>query len=135
MDTTEALEFLASNNNAVLATTRASGDAQMSPVLAVAHDGRVLVSTREAAIKTRNLRRRPRASVMVMSPKFFGPWIQITGPVEIISLPEAMDLLVEYYRLAAGERDDWEEYKRAMEQEGRCIIAITPERVGPTVSG
>lgn len=136
MDTETALDFVRTNHHAVLATRRRSGDAQQSPVLAVATGaGRVLMSTRETAVKVRNLRRVPRASVCVLSPAFFGQWVHITGPVEIVSLPEAMDLLIEYYRLAAGEHENWDEYRAAMQREQRCVLVLTPEEVGPTISG
>ena len=132
----DALEFVRSNGHAVLATRRANGDAQQSPVLVVADDaGRLLVSTRETAVKTRNVRRHPRASVCVFSDRFFGPWVQVTGTVDVVSLPDAMDLLVDYYRLAAGEHDDWDEYRAAMRREQRCVLVLTPQEAGPTVSG
>ena len=53
-------------------------------------DGRVLISSRETAYKVRNLRRRPSASVCSFTDAFYGPWVQIDGDVEIVSLPEAM---------------------------------------------
>ena len=136
MSIDDALTFVRSNGRAVLATRRANGDAQQSPVLVVADDdGRLLISTRETAVKTRNVRRHPRASVCVFSERFFGPWVQVTGTVEVVSLPDAMDLLVEYYRLASGEHDDWDEYRAAMRREQRCVLVLTPEEAGPTVSG
>ncbi|MEE6282015.1 PPOX class F420-dependent oxidoreductase [Georgenia sunbinii] len=136
MDISEALEFVRDNPRGVLATRRRTGDAQQSPVLAVADDaGRILISTRETAVKVRNLRRTPRASLCQLTERFFGGWVQITGPVEIVSLPAAMDLLVEYYRLAAGEHEDWAEYRAAMERERRCVVVLTPDEVGPTISG
>ncbi|WP_298458751.1 PPOX class F420-dependent oxidoreductase [uncultured Cellulomonas sp.] len=132
----DALDFVRSNGHAVLATRRRTGDAQQSPVLVVADDaGRLLISTRETAVKTRNVRRHPRASVCVLSGRFFGPWVQLTGTVEVVSLPHAMDLLVEYYRRAAGEHDDWDEYRAAMRRERRCVLVLTPEEAGPSVSG
>jgi len=136
MDIDEALHFIRANPRGVLATRRRSGDAQQSPVLAAAtDDGRILISTRETAVKVRNLRRAPRASLCQLSEQFFGEWVQVTGPVEIVPLPEAMDLLVEYYRLVAGEHEDWAEYRAAMERERRCVVVLTPEEAGPTVSG
>ncbi len=136
MDASRIADFVTTNHHAVLATKRASGDAQLSPVLVVADEaGRILISTRETAVKTRNLRRTPRATVCVLRDSFFGEWMQVTGPVEIISLPSAMDLLVEYYRRAAGEHENWDEYRAAMERERRCIVVLTPEEIGPTVSG
>jgi PPOX class probable F420-dependent enzyme len=132
----DALDFIRTNHHAVLATRRANGDAQQSPVLVVADDaGRLLISTREAAVKVRNLRRHPRASVCVLNPRFFGGWVQVTGTVEVVSLPDAMEILVDYYRRAAGEHDDWDEYHAAMEREQRCVLVLTPTEAGPTVSG
>jgi PPOX class probable F420-dependent enzyme len=136
MDRTTALEFLRDHHRAVLATTRADGAPQMSPVSAgIDGSGHVVVSTRETASKTKNLRRRPRAALLVLSDTFFGEWIQVEGPVEIVSLPEAMEPLVDYYRSVSGEHPDWGEYRAAMESERRVILRLTIERVGPTVSG
>ena len=135
MDTQTAVQFVADHHHAVLATRRSNGEVQQSPVLAVAHQGRVLVSTRETAMKVRHLRRDPRAWLCVLPDTFFGTWVQISGPVQILSLPEGMDLLVQYYRLANGEHEDWADYRAAMQREQRCIVAITPEHVGPTISG
>lgn len=136
MDIPTALEFVRGNGHAVLATRRRDGEPQLSPVVAVVDDaGRVLVSTRETAMKARNARRHPRASLCVFTDRFFGPWVQVTGPVEIWSLPDAMEPLVEYYRLAAGEHEDWDGYREAMQHERRCLMVITPDEAGPTVSG
>jgi PPOX class probable F420-dependent enzyme len=136
MDTDEALAFLRDHHRAVMWTRRADGDPQLSPVLVVVDDdGRVLVSTREGAMKTRNVRRDPRAAVCVFTDRFFGAWTQVTGTVEVVSLPEAMDLLVDYYRRGVGEHDDWDDYRAAMERDRRCLLVLTPERVGPKISG
>ena len=136
MDRTAALEFIRANHHAVLATTRADGEPQLSPVaVGVDARGAVVVSTRETAAKTKNLRRRPRASVAVFTDRFFGEWVQVEGPVEIVSLPEAMDGLVDYYRQLSGEHPDWDEYRAAMEAERRVLVRVTVERAGPNVSG
>ena len=136
MDPARAGEFLREHHRAVLATFRAGGLPQLSPVLAAADaDGRVLISTREAAVKTRNLRRDPRASLCVFSDSFFGEWVQVDGTAEVISLPDAMDLLVAYYRLVAGEHPDWGDYRAAMVRDRRVILRLTITRAGPDVSG
>jgi PPOX class probable F420-dependent enzyme len=108
----------------------------MSPVAcALDSSGRVLISTRETAMKTKNLRRDPRASLCVFTDGFFGEWIQVEGTAEIISLPAAMDLLVDYYRAVSGEHPDWDDYRAAMRRDRRVIIQIGITRAGPDASG
>lgn len=136
MDIEGALAFIRENHRAVLATRRADGAPQLSPVLAVVDDeGRVCVSSREPAMKTLNLRRDPQASLCVFSDRFFGDWVQVDGRVEVVSLPEAMDALVDLYRRAAGEHPDWDEYRAAMERERRVVLRMSVTRAGPTRSG
>ena len=109
---------------------------QLSPVTCTVDDeGRVLISTRETAVKTKNLRRCPHASLCVFTDTFFGEWVQVEGNVEVISLPDAMDLLVEYYRRVSGEHPDWDDYRAAMIRDRRVIVRITITRAGPDVSG
>jgi PPOX class probable F420-dependent enzyme len=136
MDRNAALEFIRHNHRAVLATLRADGEPQLSPVTAsVDDDGLVVISTRETAMKAKNLRRRPHASLVVMTDAFFGEWVQVEGPVQIVSLPEAMEGLVAYYRSISGEHPDWDEYRSAMENQQRVLLRIAVERVGPSASG
>ena len=136
MDPARATAFLRTHHRAVLATTRSSGRPQLSPVTcAVDDESRVLISTREPAIKARNLRRDPRASLCVFTDAFFGEWVQLDGDAEVISLPEAMDLLVEYYRRVSGEHPDWEDYRAAMTRDARVILRISVTRAGPDISG
>jgi PPOX class probable F420-dependent enzyme len=136
MQPAQAREFLRANHRAVLATARADGRPQLSPVTAAVDDaGRVLISTRETAVKARNLRRDPHASLCVFTDGFFGPWVQVEGDAEVISLPAAMAELVGYYRLVAGEHPDWDEYRAAMVAERRCLLRIEITRAGPDISG
>jgi hypothetical protein len=46
-----------------------------------------------------------------------------------------MEPLVDYYRRAAGEHPDWDDYRDAMRKEQRCLIRIQLERAGPDRSG
>ena len=136
MNLEDAREFMRANHQAVLATSRSDGRPQLSPVtVGVAGDGRVLISTRETALKTKNLARDPRASLCVMNDQFYGQWIQAEGTAEIIGLPEAMDMLVDYYRRVSGEHPDWDDYREAMVRDKRVIVAITLTRAGPDRSG
>jgi PPOX class probable F420-dependent enzyme len=131
-----ATRFISSNPRAVLATTRSDGRPQLSPVVAAVDDaGRVLISTRETAVKARNLARDPRASLCVLNDGFFGEWVQVEGTAELIHLPAAMPVLEDYYRRISGEHPDWEDYRAAMRRDQRLILRITIERAGPDVSG
>lgn len=131
-----ALEFIRANPRGVLATYRRDGQAQLSPLLA-AVDGqsRVVISTREGAIKTLNLRRNPRAAFLSLNQGFFGEWHTVEGNVEIVSLPDAMEPLVDYYRRVSGEHPDWQDYREAMAREQRVLLRITVDRSGPTTEG
>ncbi|HZC99759.1 MAG TPA: PPOX class F420-dependent oxidoreductase [Actinomycetes bacterium] len=132
----EARAFAASNHWAVLVTRRSSGGIQTSPVtVGVDDDGKVVISSTETTYKTRNLRRDPTATLCVFSDDFFGPWAQIEGTAEIVSLPEAMERLVDYYCRIRGEHPDWEDYRRAMERDRRVLIRISIERAGPASTG
>jgi PPOX class probable F420-dependent enzyme len=136
MDTGRAADFMRAHHRAVLATSRSDGRPQLSPVTCtVDEENRVLISTRETALKTRNLRRRPQASLCVFTDNFFGEWVQVEGGVEIIPLPDAMDLLVEYYRSISGEHPDWDDYRAAMVRDRRVIVRVTITRAGPDTSG
>ena len=136
MDVTEALEFIRANSQSVLATTRGDGRPQLSPVnVVVDDDGRVVLSSRTTAVKVKNLRRTPYASVCVMTQAFYGDWCQVEGAVTVVDLPEAMDGLVDYYRRACGDHPDWDDYRAAMVREQRVLVVIDVERAGPSVSG
>lgn len=136
IDADAARAFLRVNHRAVLATTRKDGRPQLSPVTAaVDEQGRVVVSTREPAMKVKHLRRDPYATLTAFTDNFFGDWVQVEGPTEIVSMPDAMDVLVDYYRRVSGEHPDWDEYREAMIAQRRVALRIEITRAGPNVSG
>jgi len=115
---------------------RRDGTPQMSPVACAVDDlGRVVVSSRETAIKVKNVRRDPRAWLCVFPDQFYGGFVQVEGAATVVSLPEAMDGLVDYYRAVAGEHPDWDDYRAAMEKEKRVLIRLDLTRAGPDVGG
>ena len=135
MDLDAAVAFMRENHRAVLSTFRKDGRPQMSPVaVGLDDDQRPVISTREPAYKVKNIRRDPRVSVCVMADGS-RDWIQIDGTASLLHLPEAMDLLVTYYRSVAGEHPDWDDYRRAMVEDQRMIIRIDVERAGPDRQG
>jgi len=124
------------HHRGVLATRREDGGIQQSPVLVnVDADGRAIISSRETAYKTKNLRRDPWAQVCVFTDRFFGQWIYVEGTAEVISLPEAMDPLIDYYERFPGENPDWDSYRERMRRERRVLQRITLERAGPDRQG
>jgi PPOX class probable F420-dependent enzyme len=136
VDIDDTLDFFRANHRAVMATTRADGTTQMTPITAgVDADGRVVVSSRETAYKVRHVRALPYAAICGVTDGFFGDWVQVEGPVEVLPLPDAMEPLVEYYRGISGEHPDWDDYRAAMTRDRRVLLRMTVERAGPTVSG
>jgi PPOX class probable F420-dependent enzyme len=132
----EARAFLRDNHQAVLATFRRDGRPQLSPVGAgIDDEGRVEISSRETAMKVKNLRRDPRISLCLLGPHWYAQWGQVEGIAEIVAQPEALDLLVGYYRRISGEHPDWDEYRQAMIDEKRVLVRFAIDRAGPTVEG
>lgn len=136
MELQVGLDYVRSNSRAVMHTYRRDGRPQMSPVsVALAPDDRVIISCRETAMKVHNLRRDPRVSLCVFPDKWLGRWVQLDGEAEIQSLPDAMEGLVDYYRMLSGEHPDWDDYRAAMERDRRLLIRVQVHRVGPDKLG
>jgi len=132
----EVRTFIRAHHRGVLATTRRDGSPQLSPVLVgVDDDCSLIISTREGAMKTANVRRAGHAWVCVFEDAFFGPWVQADGAASVESLPGAMDGLVRYYRFVAGEHPDWDDYRATMQRDRRVLLRIRIDRIGPTREG
>ncbi|CAM5628317.1 PPOX class F420-dependent oxidoreductase [Streptomyces purpurascens] len=132
----ELLDFVRPRHHAILLTRRSGDGPQGSPLTCGVDDsGRIVVSTYPERAKTRNAKRDPRVSLIVLSDDWNGPWVQIDGTAEVIDTPDSIEPLVEYYRNIAGEHPDWDEYRAAMVKQGKSIIRITPERWGPVATG
>jgi PPOX class probable F420-dependent enzyme len=132
----ELLDFVRPRHRALLLTRRADGSPQASPLTCGVDDsGRIVVSTYPERAKTRNARRDPRVSLVVLSDEWNGPWVQVDGTAEVIDSPDSVEPLVEYYRNIAGEHPDWDEYREAMVEQGKSLIRVTPERWGPVATG
>ncbi|MEU7373857.1 PPOX class F420-dependent oxidoreductase [Streptomyces albidoflavus] len=136
VDRAELLDFVRPRHRALLLTARADGTPQASPLTCgVDSDGRIVVSTYPERAKTRNAKRNPKVSVVVLSDEWNGPWVQIDGTAEVIDAPDSVEPLVEYFRVISGEHPDWDEYRAAMLKQGKSLIRITPERWGPVATG
>jgi PPOX class probable F420-dependent enzyme len=136
MESEQARAFVRAHHRAVLATRGSEGAVQLSPVVAgVDAEGQIIISTRETAYKTRNIRRDAQVSLCVFSDAFFGSWVQIDGTAQVLSLPEALEPLVDYYRSVVGEHPDWKDYRDAMARERRVLLRINIEHAGPDRQG
>jgi PPOX class probable F420-dependent enzyme len=129
-------DFVRPRHHAVLVTTRADGSPQMSPVTCgLDTEGRIVISSYPQRAKSRNARRNPRVSVLVLSDEFNDAYVQVDGTAEVLELPDALEPLVEYFRVISGEHPDWDEYRSAMDKQGKCLIRVTVDRWGPVATG
>ncbi len=129
-------EFLADKRKLILVTTRADGRPQMSPVTgALDPDGRLLVSSYPSRAKVRNLMREPACAVMALGEDFNDAWVQVYGTAQVLTGEEGVEGLVAYYRAAAGEHSDWEEYRQAMRDRDKACVIITINDWGPIATG
>jgi PPOX class probable F420-dependent enzyme len=135
-DREQLLEFLRPRHHAILMTTRRDGRPQASPnTCGVDVEGRIVISTYPERAKAHNVRRDPRVSVCVLSDGFGGAWVQVDGVAEVLDMPEALEPLVEYFRVISGEHPDWDEYRQAMRKQGKSLIRVTIESWGPIATG
>ena len=124
------LALIADNSLGVLATIKRDGRPQLSNVT-YHFDPRTLtveISITEARAKTRNLRRDPRASLLVSSDDGWS-YAVAEGDAEL-SAPAGVaddltvDELVELYKKVAGEHPDWDDYRRAMVIDRRVLMRL-----------
>ena len=121
-------------NLGVLATIKRDGRPQLSNVN-YCYDpapDQVRVSVVDGRAKVANLRRDPRASLMVSSVNGWS-YTVLEGTVtfsEVAAAPDdaAVEELVEIYRLIAGEHPDWQDYRRAMVEDHRLVARLHVER-------
>lgn len=132
----ELLTFIRPRHQLLLATSRRDRRPQLSPVTGgVDAEGRIVIATYPARVKTTNLVRDPHASVLVLSDDFNGAWVQVDGEAEVLHMPAAAEGLVDYFRAISGEHPDWDEYREAMRVQDKSLIRITPTRWGPIATG
>ena len=124
------LAVIAGNKLGVLATIKRDGRPQLSNVT-YHFDPRNLVvevSITEPRAKTRNLRRDPRATLLVSSDD---GWSYAVAEGNAILTPPAasphddtVEGLIALYRNVAGEHPDWDDYRRAMVDDRRVLLTM-----------
>jgi PPOX class probable F420-dependent enzyme len=125
----------------VVSTSRADGTVQSSVVNAgvIDHplrgDPVVAFVAAGSSHRLRNLRARPRASVVIRAG---WQWAGVEGPSQLIGPDDPLDgidderrrlLLREIFEAAGGTHDDWDEYDRVMLDERRVAVLVAPERI------
>ena len=133
MEIEDAQKFLQTNHRACIAVRQKDGWPQMTFVSpGIDHEGRVIITTRGSTYKLKHLRRDPRVSMLIFGEQYSGSkFVQIHGKAELIEQPDAMDMLIYWYRQVRGEHKNWDEYKKKMQDEKRVIIRVNIEKVGP----
>lgn len=127
--------LLADARLGVLATIKADGRPQLSPVTPFydRQAGTIRVSMTDGRAKTKNLRRDPRAALEVTSADGRS-WATAEGTATLVGPgtdPDSPEVaaLVDYYRAAAGEHPDWDEYRAVMVSDRRVLLTITVDHV------
>jgi len=131
----------------VVSTTRPGGSVQSSVVNAgvlphpVSGDEVVGLVARGGSLKLKNLRDRPRATVVFRSG---WEWAAVEGPAELAGPDDSLPgldgegvrrLLRDVFSAAGGTHDDWDTYDRVMAEEHRTAVLIRPERVYGNLRG
>ena len=131
MELSDALDFIRDKRNGVLIALKSDGRPQSSNIsFAVGDDDVIRISVTDGRAKTANLRRDPRASLHVNRDDF---WAYVVIEADVAMLPVAasvddatVDALVEYYRIVAGEHDNWAQYRQAMVDDHRLLLELRP---------
>jgi PPOX class probable F420-dependent enzyme len=133
MELSDAVAFARSNHHSVLTTIRRDGRPQLSNVLHhVGDDGVVRISVTADRAKYHNLLREPWAALHVTRDDFYA-YAVLEGTADLSPVASATDdaaveELVDFYRAAVGEHDDWDDYRRAMVDDRRVMVRFTPNR-------
>jgi PPOX class probable F420-dependent enzyme len=133
MELDTALDFIRSRQNGVLTTQKRDGRPQLSNItFSLGDDGIVRISVTDGRAKTANIRRDNRVSLYVSQEDFWA-YVVIEADAELSPVSSApddatVDELVDYYRAAAGEHPDWDEYRSVMVSEGRRVVRLRPTR-------
>jgi PPOX class probable F420-dependent enzyme len=130
MEIEQALEHFRQNGAGTLTTLRADGSPHVSVVFVAVVGDSLWISSRKPLVKVANVRRDPRVAFS----SGVRPWATVEGSARIHESDDVLDRLRTYYRTARGEHPDWDDYDRAMVEEQRLVIEITPARAYGSLS-
>ncbi len=132
MNRQEATSFIENQKNGVLNTLMEDGRPHAAPIVYAVSGGAIEISSCWTRVKTKNLRRDPRASLCILSANGWYPYITVEGKCELIEDPDGRKNLDLYRRITGGDPDDVDEYLAAMKTEGRHLISLSMDRIYPT---
>lgn len=128
-------DLIADSHLATLATIRRDGRPQLSNVSYTYDRDRDLirVSVTDGRAKTANLRRDSRATVLVNAKDGWSyAAADVTATVHAVAAApddDSVEELISIYRAIGGEHDDWDDYRRAMVEDGRLPLHLHVDRV------
>ena len=140
MELDAALDFIRSRQNGVLTTLKRDGRPQLSNITYhLGDDGVVRISVTDGRAKTTNIRRDNRVSLYVTQEDFWA-YVVVEADAELSPVSAApddatVDELVEYYRAAAGEHPDWDDYRSVMVSDRRLVVRLRPTRAYGMLGG
>lgn len=114
-------EFLEQNHDAVMTTVKKDGMPHVARIGIGLVDGTLWSSGTQTRVRTKHLRRDPRAALMVLDSSSRYRWLGLECNVSILDGDDAPHLNLKLYRTLAGEPDDVDEYLGAMVKEQRLI--------------
>lgn len=114
-------EFLTKHHHAVMTTVKKDGMPHVARIDVGLVDGRLWSSGTQTRVRTKHLRRDPRAALIVLDFEGGYQWLGLECEVKILEGPDAPELNLKLYRTIAKEPDDVAEYLEAMVEEQRLI--------------
>lgn len=129
------VEIIAAGRHGSLATLKRDGRPQQSMVTYgyFPDEGILRISTTATRAKSKNLRRDPRTSLLVVSPDVYR-FAVVESTAELSDVARARDdaaveELISLYRHVAGEHPDWDEFRDAMVADERLVVRLPLARV------
>lgn len=131
MNEAEARDYIAQNHRGVLTTQMRNGRPQLSAVAyALDHDGLIKISVTEDRAKTKNVRRDPRVSLLVLGDNWYR-YVVVEGTGYIQDENPVPDLRRVYEMVRGEPHPDWAEFDAAMVRDRRVLLCIRIDRLYP----
>lgn len=132
----QLLAAFGDRGNCALATIGSSGRPHITNISYAFDAGSATfrISLTDSRVKTRNLRRDPRASLYITAadrwPYTVADGIAELSPVAADPQDQTVEELIKLYRaVSGGEHPDWDEYRQAMVADRRLVLTVRVDHV------